>query len=188
MVPATLVVLPFAILIQIRSPGPLVHASVREGLGGAEFRMFKLRTMIPDSEDHLLAFFEKAAGAEENWRRFGFVANDPRIAGPAAQVARRFSIDELPQLLNVARGEMNLIGPRPMPTDMVKSMSPVDRSARRTLKPGMTGLWQVSGRSNLPIQMMGRLDHRYVDRRSIALDIVILIRTFAAVVKGDGAY
>lgn len=188
MAPAILIALPFTILVQIRSPGPLLHASVREGRGGAEFKLLKLRTMIPNAEYNLISLLEKADGAEEHWRRYGFVTNDPRIAGPAAQIARRFSIDELPQLLNVAKGEMNLIGPRPMPTVMVNCMSPADRAARRTLKPGMTGLWQVSGRSNLPIKMMGRLDHRYVNRRSVALDIGILIRTFGVVIKGDGAY
>lgn len=186
--PASLIVLPFAVLIQIRSPGPLFNISLREGLGGVEFRMLKVRTMVPDADRRITAILSAGGAVSEQWQRYGFITNDPRIAGPAARIARYFSIDELPQLLNVVRGEMNLVGPRPLPGEIAQSMSPRHRSVRRTLKPGMTGLWQVSGRSLLSIREMGRLDSHYVAHRSVGLDIAILLRTFAVVVRGVGAF
>ena len=186
--PASLIVLPFAVLIQIRSPGPLFNISLREGRGGVEFRMLKVRTMVPDADSRLAAILSEDAAANEQWQRYGFITSDPRIAGRAARFARHLSIDELPQLLNVVSGDMALVGPRPLPAAIAQSMAPRHLSVRRELKPGMTGLWQVSGRSLLSIRGMGRLDNHYVSHRSIGLDIAILLRTFAVVVRGVGAF
>jgi exopolysaccharide biosynthesis polyprenyl glycosylphosphotransferase len=165
-----------------RDGGPVFFRQTRVGLNGREFRMIKFRSMVEGSE-HRVAEFEglnEAAGPLFKMR------DDPRIT-PIGRVLRRYSLDELPQLLNVLGGSMSLVGPRPpLPTEVVG----YDQDARRRLlvKPGMTGLWQVSGRSNLSWQDSVRLDLRYVENWTIALDVQILIKTIRAVVAGDGAY
>lgn len=176
----------FALPIRRASRGRVIVRQHREGLGGAVFPMFKLRTMYLDAEDRLAALGN--AGLDEEWRRFGRFADDPRVAGPFARWARRYSIDELPQLINVVRGEMALVGPRPLPPDIAARLRPADLIARRRVVPGLTGLWQVSGRSDLDLEEMGRLDHEYVNRRCLRLDLAILLKTLSAVLSARGAY
>ena len=177
----------FAILIRGGSRGELFVRQSREGRRGAIFTMFKLRTMHCDADARLAEFFADPAAAEE-WRRFGRLARDPRIAGRFAALARRYSIDELPQLVNVVRGEMALVGPRPLPPEIAARLCAEDLEARRAVAPGLTGLWQVSGRSELDLEAMGRLDRDYVQRRSVPLDLSILLRTLPVVVSARGAY
>ena len=140
-----------------------------------------------DADTRLASFLADRAAAEE-WRRFGRLTHDPRIAGRFGAWARRYSIDELPQLMNVVRGEMALVGPRPLPPDIAARLRAEDLEARRAVAPGMTGLWQVSGRSELDLEAMGRLDRDYVQRRSVLLDLSILLRTLPTVVSARGAY
>jgi len=176
-----------AILIRSDSPGQPIVRQSREGRGGATFSLFKLRTMHRDADARLATVLTDPAVAEE-WRRFGRLAHDPRIAGRFAALARRYSIDELPQLMNVVRGEMALVGPRPLPPEIAARLRTEDLEARRAVAPGLTGLWQVSGRSELDLEAMGRLDRDYVQRRSVLLDLSIILRTLPAVVSGRGAY
>ena len=177
----------FAILIRANSPGGPIVKQSREGRGGAIFTVFKLRTMHCDADARLAEFLGDPAAAEE-WRRFGRLAHDPRIAGRFGALARRYSIDELPQLVNVVRGEMALVGPRPLPPEIAARLCAADLDARRAVAPGLTGLWQVSGRSELDLEAMGRLDRDYVQRRSVQLDLSILLRTLPVVVSARGAY
>jgi lipopolysaccharide/colanic/teichoic acid biosynthesis glycosyltransferase len=186
-VPAALIVLPVLLPIRFASPGPFLIQLEREGLHGVKFGMFKVRTMVPNADDLLKDLLANDEARAEQWHQYGCLSADPRIAGWIARIARRLSIDELPQLLNVAAGQMNLVGPRPMPTTMADLMSPGDRNVRRSLKPGITGLWQVSGRSEMSLQEMGQLDHSYVLKRSLGLDLLILLRTLPAVLCGRGA-
>lgn len=188
LLPAFGVALPFGILIRLHSRGPLLISSRREGRDGVAFSTYKLRTMVSDAESVLRRALSESDELSTEWRLFGRLQRDPRIAGPVARLARRWSVDELPQLLNVVLGQMNLIGPRPLPLDVVTQMTVEDRRRRQRLLPGITGLWQVSGRSELSIEAMGRLDSLYASKRSVAFDIAILVRTIRAVLSGRGAY
>jgi exopolysaccharide biosynthesis polyprenyl glycosylphosphotransferase len=171
-----------AAAIRLGDRGPALYRQQRVGKDGKPFTILKFRTMVVDADrrrDKLMAGNE-AAGPLFKMRR------DPRIT-PLGAVLRRFSIDELPQLVNVLRGTMSLVGPRPPLPEEVEAYGP-DMLRRLLVKPGLTGLWQVSGRSDLPWDEAVRLDLRYVEDWSLALDALILWKTVRAVVRGQGAY
>jgi exopolysaccharide biosynthesis polyprenyl glycosylphosphotransferase len=171
-----------ALAIRLTSPGPAFFRQVRVGRDGTTFTIWKFRTMRTDAEQ---ARRELAHLNEHDGVLFK-IRDDPRRTRVGAFL-RRFSIDELPQLLNVATGAMSLVGPRPpIPSEVEQYGHEVRR--RLLVKPGLTGLWQVSGRADLPWDESVRLDLYYVENWSLALDISILWRTFAAVVTGRGAY
>jgi exopolysaccharide biosynthesis polyprenyl glycosylphosphotransferase len=165
-----------------RAPGPALFQQTRVGRDGAQFRIWKLRTMYTDAEQRLA---QLRARHEQQGVLFK-LPDDPRVT-PIGKWLRRFSIDELPQLINVLRGEMSLVGPRPPLPDEV-ARYPIDMLRRLVVKPGLTGLWQVSGRSDLSWEDTMRLDLRYVENWSLTLDLVILLRTVHVVVKRSGAY
>jgi exopolysaccharide biosynthesis polyprenyl glycosylphosphotransferase len=171
-----------AALVRATSPGPALFRQTRVGTGGREFTVYKFRSMAVDAEARLA---ELAARNEGNGVLFKMKA-DPRVTRVGA-VLRRFSLDELPQLLNVLRGTMSLVGPRPPLPREVAGYS-TDEVRRLRVRPGMTGLWQVSGRSDLTWEESLRLDLRYVDNWSLTLDLSILWRTLRAVTQGSGAY
>lgn len=185
---AVLPMLVCAAMIRAHNRGPIIIAQYREGIDGKPFRMFKLRTMYPDAHARLGKVVVVDPEIEHEWERFGRIAGDPRVAGGAARVARRYSIDEVPQLLNVIRGEMALVGPRPLPPDIAARMRPADLKARRGVLPGLTGLWQISGRGDLDLVTMGELDARYVTNRSVRRDLSIILGTIRAVLSARGAY
>ena len=168
--------------VRLTSPGTALFRQTRLGLDGQPFTMFKFRTMVADAEarrDDLLA-------ANEHDGVMFKLRNDPRIT-TVGGFLRRSSIDELPQLVNVLRGDMSLVGPRPPLPEEVADYGEVDQRRLRVL-PGMTGLWQVSGRSNLNWDETVRLDLRYVDNWSLMADLRLLWRTVGVVVRGTGAY
>ncbi|MEV6290599.1 sugar transferase [Streptomyces sp. NPDC051896] len=167
--------------ISTTSPGGALFRQARMGRGGHPFTMFKFRTMRAGADAERAAL---AARNETNGHLFK-LREDPRIT-PVGRLLRRLSLDELPQLINVLRGEMSLVGPRPLPVADSCYTGP-DR-IRLSVPPGLTGLWQVSGRSELPWEEMVRLDTHYVERRSLALDLVILARTIPAVLTARGAH
>ena len=172
-----------ALLIKISSPGPIFYSQTRVGLRGKLFRMWKFRSMYTDADKRkaeLEAQNEMAGGVLFKMKR------DPRIT-PIGRVIRRLSIDELPQLLNVLTGEMSLVGPRPALPQEVKAY-PVLARARLEVKPGLTGLWQISGRSDLPFDKQVLLDTAYVHTQSTTNDIKLIAKTIPAVVSGKGAY
>lgn len=176
------VLLPVLAAVRLTSPGPALYRQQRIGIHGQPFTMWKVRTMFVDADqrrDELLA------QSDGNGLLFKMRV-DPRIT-PIGRVLRRLSIDELPQLLNVVRGEMSLVGPRPALAEEVARYG-VEEAGRLDVKAGLTGLWQVSGRSDLSREESIRLDLRYVDNWSLGLDAVILWRTAAAVAGGRGAY
>jgi exopolysaccharide biosynthesis polyprenyl glycosylphosphotransferase len=164
------------------SPGPVLFRQVRVGRGGREFRMYKFRTMYTDAEERLADLWH----LNENDGVLFKMRDDPRVTA-VGRTLRRYSLDELPQLFNVVLGQMSLVGPRP-PLPAEVAMYHDDVLRRLVVKPGMTGLWQVSGRSDLPWEEAVRLDLRYVENWSLSLDLVILLRTLAAVVRSSGAY
>jgi exopolysaccharide biosynthesis polyprenyl glycosylphosphotransferase len=176
------VLLAVALCVRITSRGPVLFRQVRVGRDGREFRIFKFRSMYVDAEARLaeLRHLNEYDGVLFKMR------DDPRVT-PVGRWLRRFSLDELPQLLNVLAGQMSLVGPRPpLPSEVAAYADDVRR--RLAVKPGMTGLWQVSGRSDLPWEEAVRLDLRYVENWSLSLDLVILLRTMTAVVRSSGAY
>jgi exopolysaccharide biosynthesis polyprenyl glycosylphosphotransferase len=174
--------LAIALWISAGSTGPVLFRQVRVGKDGREFVMFKFRTMYLDAEARLA----EIRHLNEHDGVLFKIRNDPRVTR-AGRWLRRLSLDELPQLYNVVRGEMSLVGPRPPLPEEVATY-PDDARRRLAVKPGMTGLWQVSGRSDLPWDEAVRLDLRYVENWSLTLDLVILLRTLTAVCRTSGAY
>ncbi|MBP2356875.1 exopolysaccharide biosynthesis polyprenyl glycosylphosphotransferase [Kribbella aluminosa] len=171
-----------AVLVKLTSRGPVLFRQTRVGRGGVQFRMLKFRTMVADAEERKA---ELHALNEGNGILFK-LRDDPRVTR-IGRYLRRFSIDELPQLVNVLRGDMSLVGPRPpLPAEVAQYQ--LDDARRMLVKPGLTGLWQVSGRSDLTWEESVRLDLRYADNWSIALDLLILWKTARAVLGSDGAY
>lgn len=170
-----------ALCIKLDSKGPVFFRQTRIGTGGEPFKMVKFRSMVVDAEE-----LKKNLASDQRGHTLFKMRNDPRVTKVGAFI-RKYSIDELPQLLNVVKGEMSMIGPRPNLPSEVESYE-WDATRRLRVRPGMTGLWQVSGRSDLSWEDSLRLDLWYVDNWSIALDAVILARTFRAVFGGPGAY
>jgi exopolysaccharide biosynthesis polyprenyl glycosylphosphotransferase len=172
-----------AVAIRLTSEGPALFRQVRVGKDGRDFTLLKFRTMVRDAEKR------KAELIAQNEHDDGVlfkIKSDPRVT-PIGAWLRRYSIDELPQLINVLRGDMSLVGPRPpLPDEVAKYGDDVRR--RLVVKPGMTGLWQVSGRADLSWEESVRLDLRYVENWSLALDLQILWKTWSAVAHGSGAY
>ncbi|WP_323178169.1 MULTISPECIES: sugar transferase [unclassified Streptomyces] len=172
-----------ALIVRLDSSGAALFRQQRVGRYGDHFTMLKFRTMRPDSE----ALRAELEHLNQNSDGLLFkVKHDPRITR-VGSFLRRSSLDELPQLINVARGHMSLVGPRPPLPEEVEEYTP-DVKRRLLVKPGLTGLWQVSGRSDLPWDEAVRLDLGYVDNWSMGLDLSILARTGSAVVRGTGAY
>jgi exopolysaccharide biosynthesis polyprenyl glycosylphosphotransferase len=172
-----------AVVIKVTSPGPVLFRQQRSGLNGRPFTIYKFRTMVTNAEQ-LKA--ELAAMNEMSGPVFK-VSQDPRVT-PVGKVLRKFSIDEFPQLYNVLRGEMSLVGPRPLPVDEVKQFSDMAHRRRLSVKPGLTCLWQVSGRNDVSdFRDWVRLDLEYIDNWSLWLDLKILWRTVPIVLTGAGA-
>ncbi|MFL6206705.1 MAG: sugar transferase [Acidimicrobiales bacterium] len=173
-------ILVLALLVRLSTRGPAFYLQPRAGLDGRPFRMVKLRTMEVGAED-AKADLAVALGQPRLFK----MVDDPRVT-PLGHVLRRWSLDELPQLWNVLRGDMSFVGPRPLPPEEAAADEAGTR--RLVVRPGITGLWQVSGRSDLPWEECVRLDLHYVDNWSLVLDLQILLRTTAAVLRREGAY
>lgn len=174
--------LALCVLVRAEGGGPALFTQTRVGRGGDEFTVYKFRTMVVGAEalKAMLQPRNEHEGVLFKMRR------DPRVTAVGAWL-RRYSLDELPQLVNVVRGEMSLVGPRPpLPEEVARYGDDVRR--RLVVKPGMTGLWQVSGRSDLSWEESVRLDLRYVENWSLTLDVQILWKTWSAVIRGAGAY
>jgi lipopolysaccharide/colanic/teichoic acid biosynthesis glycosyltransferase len=175
-----------AIAWAIRREGAAVlFAHYRVGARGQLFKCLKFRSMIANSEEVLRELLDKDSSARAEWKRDHKLKDDPRITC-IGRVLRATSLDELPQLINVARGEMALVGPRPITLDELKRYGRTKWHYLAVL-PGMTGLWQVSGRNTTTYEQRVRLDERYVNTRSAWLDMKILVRTVRVVITKDGA-
>ena len=185
--PATLLVLGVvSAVVMLSSPGPIFYSHRRIRKGGAFFSMWKFRTMCVNSAEVLEDYLARHPDAHAEWNETHKLRRDPRIT-PLGAFLRRYSLDELPQLWNVLMGQMSLVGPRPIvAAEVEKYRDCFDCYCR--VKPGLTGLWQVSGRSELSYDARVALDCEYVEHWSLTKDFVILLRTFSSVVNQDGAY
>jgi exopolysaccharide biosynthesis polyprenyl glycosylphosphotransferase len=171
-----------AILIKATSSGPVLFAQKRVGADEKVFLCYKFRSMYTDAEERQA---ELEAQNEADGAIFK-IKNDPRVT-PVGRFIRRWSIDELPQLINVLLGEMSLVGPRPLPLRDYERMGELHKK-RLAAVPGITGYWQTSGRSELSFEDMVRLDVYYIENWSLSLDIKIILKTVDAVLRGKGAY
>jgi len=173
-----------AIILTSRGPGIFRHQRV--GKGGKAFSCFKFRTMYADAEERLEEILAKSVSAREEWDEFQKLSDDPRIT-PMGRFLRQTSLDELPQLLNVVRGEMSLVGPRPVTKNEIDKHYQAAADLCFSVPPGITGLWQVSGRSSSSYDHRVSLDSWYVRNWNLWLDMVILMKTVRVVLKREGA-
>ncbi len=171
-----------ALLIKLTSPGPMMFVQQRLGVGKRHFGIFKFRTMVVDAEKRMkeLEHLNEVTGPVFK------IKNDPRIT-PIGKFLRKTSIDELPQLLNVFKGDMSLVGPRPLPIRDYEGFSEDWQRRRFSVRPGITCLWQIGGRSSISFEKWMELDLQYIDKWSLWLDLEILLKTIPAVLRGSGA-
>jgi exopolysaccharide biosynthesis polyprenyl glycosylphosphotransferase len=170
------------ILIKLTSPGPVLFTQKRLGFNKRHFNVYKFRTMVVDAEKRMseIEHLNEVSGPVFK------IKNDPRIT-PIGRFLRKTSIDELPQLWNVVKGDMSLVGPRPLPVRDYEGFSQDWQRRRFSVRPGITCLWQIKGRSSIPFEQWMELDLQYIDKWSLWLDLEILLRTIPAVLKGSGA-
>jgi exopolysaccharide production protein ExoY len=175
-----------AMLVKLSGPGPIIYKHSRIGLGGRRFGCFKFRTMIVDAENALNVLLDVDPSARTEWERCQKLVVDPRIT-PLGRILRQTSFDELPQIVNVLRGDMSLVGPRPIvPSEMSRYGNRLDLYL--SARPGLTGAWQISGRSDCGYDKRVELDTIYVCDWRFSTDLFILVRTVGAVAKQIGSY
>jgi len=172
-----------AVAIRLDSAGPVIYRQRRRGRGEETFILCKFRTMTVDADAQLPDVLHLNLHADRGDPRMYKIPNDPRVTRVGA-VLRRHSLDELPQLLNVLRGEMSLVGPRPLMLMEDEHVGP-EAAARRTIRPGLTGPWQVSGRNDLSFEQMLELDCAYVRERSLLMDVVLIVRTLPVIARAQ---
>lgn len=182
------IILTLGALVKLFSPGPAFYSQEREGLNGRRVRVLKLRTMVVNADEALQKHLAENPEAKQEWEQFMKLRHDPRIVPVIGNLLRRLSLDELPQLWNIVRGDMSLVGPRPFPEYHLSRFSPHFRALRCRVTPGLTGLWQVSARSEGDLLVQEELDTYYIRNWSLWLDLYLLARTVTAVLFGTGAY
>lgn len=174
------------VAMKLTSPGPVLFAHRRIGKGGQAFPCYKFRSMVVNSAEVLEQHLAENPDARAEWQRDQKLRNDPRVT-PIGRLLRRTSLDEVPQIFNVLRGEMSMVGPRPIVEgEMVRYRQYI--VDYMSVKPGITGLWQISGRNNTTYGRRVALDTAYARSRTVALDLAILARTVPAVLTGSGCY
>jgi Undecaprenyl-phosphate galactose phosphotransferase WbaP len=176
------------LLVRLFSCGPSFFRQEREGLWGRRFRVWKLRTMYQDAEMQLEECLSANPELRREWEEHVKLTCDPRVISGVGVFLRRFSVDELPQLWNVVKGEMSLVGPRPFPEYHLQRFPPEFRELRQRVRPGLTGMWQVTVRSNGDIEEQRMYDTYYIRNWSVWLDLYILARTILAVLASRGAH
>jgi Undecaprenyl-phosphate galactose phosphotransferase WbaP len=175
-----------AVLVWLDSAGPVFYGHTRIGQGGKRFKAWKFRSMVVDADEVLRRYLEECPRDREEWARCQKLKNDPRITR-IGRLLRRTSLDELPQVWNVLRGQMTLIGPRPIiESEIARYGEKFAVYVQAT--PGLSGLWQVSGRNNTTYEERVEMDVYYIEHASLRLDLYILARTVVVVISGQGAY
>jgi len=184
--PILLLIAVIALLLKLESRDPILYRQERIGLGGHRFYTWKFRTMIHDADAALAKYLEQHSELREEWERNHKLRNDPRVTW-VGKILRRTSLDELPQLWNVLKGEMSLVGPRPIVEQETVRYGDYLGEYLQVL-PGITGLWQVSGRNDLSYDERVALDVYYVRQWSVWMDMQIMAQTVSVVLQGKGAY
>lgn len=182
------IILAGAILTGLSSPGPVLYFQKRRGFRDRQFRMPKIRTMVEGAEEQLEEQLDADSDMNRDWQRGFKLRDDPRVVPYVGTLLRRLSLDELPQLVSVVKGEMSLVGPRPLPDYHLEALSSRVRQLRAEVRPGITGLWQVSGRSSTGIVEQEARDEYYIRNWTVWLDLYLLGKTVGAVISGRGAY
>jgi len=180
------ILLIIALLVKTTSPGPVLYKHERIGMNGRHFFAYKFRSMVIDSEERLKNMLNTDPEIKKEWEKNFKLRNDPRITS-IGKFLRRTSLDEIPQLINILKGEMSLVGPRPIVDAEIEKYGE-DFNRIFSVKPGLTGLWQVSGRSDTDYNERVFYDTYYLQSWSVWLDMYVLLRTFGVVIKGRGAY
>lgn len=176
------------LLIFISSPGKIFYAHKRMGRGGKTFKCYKFRTMYPDADKRLKDLLKNNPTLRKEWEASFKIKNDPRII-PIGAFLRKTSLDELPQFWNVLKGDLSVVGPRPVVKEEVEKYLGVKSYKILSIRPGLTGLWQVSGRSDITCyQKRIELDEYYIDNHSILLDIKLIAKTIPVMLFSKGAY
>lgn len=175
-----------AFIIKITSRGPVIFTQERVGRNGKLFKIYKFRTMHCNAERELKKILKKNPQAQKEWQEKRKLKNDPRIT-KIGKILRKTSLDELPQFINVIKGEMSIVGPRPYLPSEIKDIQDYSHIIL-SVPPGITGLWQINGRSNTTFQERVELDCQYVNNFNLSLDIKIILKTIKVVLKGEGAY
>ncbi len=185
-IPVALLVVAFAAAVMRLSGdrGPVLFGHPRIGRNGKAFRCWKIRTMVPDADSRLRAHLARNPAAAAEWKRDHKLANDPRVTR-FGRFLRRSSLDELPQLWNVLKGDMSLVGPRPIVRTEVRKYGP-HRVPYFSVRPGVTGLWQISGRNDITYRERVKLDVAYINSMSLGTDLRVILGTFGAVLARTG--
>lgn len=180
-------ILLIALLVAITSKGPIIYSHMRIGRGGKPFRIYKFRTMHQNADQHLQEYLSKNPDALTEWNNNYKLQRDPRVTS-IGRFLRITSLDELPQFFNVLKGDLSIVGPRPVLKEEIdRFYGPIAHKVL-SVRPGITGLWQVSGRSYLSYSDRVALDEEYVDRQSMWFDLKLLVKTIPAILRRHGAY
>lgn len=185
--PGFLIVALSALLVRLKTGGSSIYRQSRVGLHGEVFDIWKIRTMLDNADEVLEQHLESNDSAREEWNQYFKLRKDPRIIPYLGSVLRRSSLDELPQLLNVLRGEMSFVGPRPLPPYHFRCLSLEFQKRRQCVPPGLTGLWQINERSDGDVSSHEKWDSRYIESFSLLTDLKILLKTPLVVIMGRGA-
>ena len=183
----TLIMIVTAIFIKKESPGPVFYTQKRVGYKGRTIMLYKLRSMYSDAEERLRTILKSDKSAREQWEKFYKIKNDPRVT-KIGKFIRRWSIDELPQIFNVLKGDMSFVGPRPVVKSEIKKYYGSESAYDMMVKPGITGLWQVSGRTDTTYRFRVKKDMWYALNWSLWLDVALIFKTYSAVFSKKGAY
>ena len=181
------ITIPIAIIIKLTDGGSIIYGHERVGKGGKKFKVLKFRSMYMDADKKLKEILENDPKAKEEWEKTFKLKNDPRIT-PIGKFLRKTSLDELPQFINVLKGEMSVVGPRPVVEEELIKYYKDKAELYKSVKPGVTGYWQVEGRSDTDYDERIKMDEYYIKNQSFWLDLKIILKTIKVMITGKGAY
>jgi len=181
------ITIPIAIIIKLTDGGSIIYGHERVGKDGKKFKMLKFRSMCMNADKKLKEILKNDSKAKEEWEKTFKLKNDPRIT-PIGKFLRKTSLDELPQFINVLKGDMSVVGPRPVVEEELKKYYKDKAELYKSVKPGVTGYWQVEGRSDTDYNERIKMDEYYIKNRSFLMDLKIILKTIKVMITGKGAY